>query len=91
MKSAFFLLLRLICYAALALLLAACLALLVVTVNGQCPKSMDFAATCATRFSERLANFSLTVLGPSLDTGVPIVLAFGGLVFLLRDLRRWRG
>jgi hypothetical protein len=88
MRSVLFLLLRLICYAALLMLCAGGLALLVVKVNGQCPPLGDFAVTCATKFSERLANFGLSVLGISLDTGVPVALAFGGLIFLMRDVRR---
>jgi hypothetical protein len=89
MKTAFFLLLRLICYPALVIVFAAGLALTVVKVNGQCPPMGDFAVTCATKFSERLANFGLTVAGVTLDTGVPIVLAVGGLIFLMRDVRRF--
>ena len=93
MKTVFFLLLRLICYPALLLLSAAAIALLIVSVNGQCPPMNDaavndFNITCATKFSEGIANFGLTVAAVSLDSGVPIVLAVGGLIFLLRDLRR---
>jgi hypothetical protein len=90
MKTVFFLLLRLICYLALALLLAAAVALLVISVNGQCPTLTELGVTCATRFSQRLADFGLAVGVFALDTGVPIVLAVGGLVFLMRDLRRRR-
>ena len=88
MKTIFFLLLRLICYPALVVVFAAGVALLVVKVNGQCPPMNDFAVTCATKFSERLANFGLAVAGFALDTGVPLVLAVGGLIFLMRDARR---
>ena len=88
MKSIFFLLLRLICYLALALLVAGGVALLTVWVNGQCPPMSELGVTCATRFSQRLADFGLTVVAFALDTGVPIVLAAGGLIYLLRDLRR---
>jgi hypothetical protein len=90
MKTVFFLLLRLICYLALAILLAAVLALLVISVNGQCPTLTEIGVTCATRFSQRLADFGLAVGVFALDTGVPIVLAVGGLIFLMRDVRRRR-
>jgi hypothetical protein len=89
MRRAVFLILRLICYLAFIVLLAGGIALTVVSVNGQCPPINDFAVTCATRFSELLANFGLSVLGISLDTGVPIVLAVGGVIFLMRDARRF--
>lgn len=87
MKTAFFLLLRLICYLALVILAAAALSVLVIFVNGQCSPPIDMAVVCATRFSQRLADFGLAVGVFTLDTGVPILLAVGGLIFLLRDLR----
>jgi hypothetical protein len=90
MKTVFFLLLRLICYPALVIVFAAGVALLIVKVNGQCPPMNDFAITCATKLSERLATFGLNVVGFALDTGAPLVLAVGGLIFLMRDVRRWR-
>jgi hypothetical protein len=90
MKTVFFLLLRLICYPALVILLASAFALLVIRVNGQCPTLTELGVTCATSFSQALADFGLAVGVFSLDTGVPIVLAVGGLIFLMRDLRRRR-
>ena len=91
MKTVFFLLLRLICYPALAILVAASLSLIIVSVNGQCPRiNSGIGVTCATRLSQRLADFGLDVLGYTLDRGFPIVLAVGGLIFLFRDVRRRR-
>lgn len=88
MKTVFFLLLRLICYPALAIVAAAGIALIVISVNGQCPPINEAGVTCATKFSQRLADFGLGVAAFTLDTGFPIVLALGGLIFLLRDARR---
>jgi hypothetical protein len=88
MKTVFFLLLRLICYPALAIVLAAGASLIVISVNGQCPPISEAGVTCATKFSQRLADFGLAVAGFALDTGVPLVLAVGGLIFLMRDVRR---
>lgn len=88
MKTVFFLLLRLICYPALAIVMAAGGALIIVKVNGQCPPLTEMGVTCATRFSQMIADFGLAVGVFTLDTGVPIVLAAGGLIFLLRDVRR---
>jgi hypothetical protein len=87
MKSVFFLLLRLICYLALAIVFAAGVALLVVKVNGQCPPLSEIGVTCATKFSQRLADFGLGVAMYALDTGFLIVLATGGLIYFLRDAR----
>jgi hypothetical protein len=44
--------------------------------------------TCATKFSQRLADFGFSIAMVTLDTGIPIVLAIGGLIFFLRDARR---
>jgi hypothetical protein len=88
MKTVFFLLLRLICYAALAIVLAAGISLIVISVNGRCSPVSEIGMTCATKFSQRLADFGLAVAGFTLDTGFPIVLAIGGLIFLTRDARR---
>src|ERR1700719_2829802 len=91
MKSVVFLLFRLISYPALAVVLAAGLALIIVSVNGQCPPlSGEIGVTCIGHNSQRLADFGWLVLGFTLDTGVPIVLAVGGLVLLMRDARRRR-
>jgi hypothetical protein len=88
MKTVFFLLLRLICYPALAIVAAAGLALIVVWVNGQCSPVSEIGMTCTTKFSQRLADFGIGAAVFILDTGFPIVLAVGGLIFLLRDGRR---
>jgi len=88
MKTVFFLLLRLICYPTLAIVLAAGAALIVISVNGQCPPINEAGVTCATKFSQRLADFGLTVASFALDTGFPVVLAVGGLIYLMRDVRR---
>jgi hypothetical protein len=92
MKAVFFLLLRIVCYPALAIVLAAGLALIFVSVNGQCPPiSGEIGVTCVTKFSQLLADFGLLVGTFTLDKGFPIVLAVGGLVFLMRDARRRHG
>jgi hypothetical protein len=88
MKTVFFLLLRLICYPALAIVVAAGIALIVVWVNGQCSPVSEIGMTCATKFSQRVADFGFGVAGIVLDDGYPIVLAVGGLIFLIRDVRR---
>ena len=90
MRTVFFLLLRLICYPALAILVAAGLALIVVKVNGQCPPLTEIGVTCVTQLSQRLADFGLAIGVFALETGVPIVLAVGGLILLFRDVRRGR-
>ena len=73
MRTVFFLLLRLICYPALAILVAAGLALFIVKVNGQCPPLTEIGVTCVTKLSQQLADFGLAIGVFTLETGVPIV------------------
>jgi hypothetical protein len=91
MKSAFFLLLRLICYATLAVALIALAAWLFITVNGECPPLSFIGVTCKSRFSDALADFVLQVAELTLMTWLPALLALGGLAFLVRDSMRPRG
>jgi hypothetical protein len=90
MRSAFFLLLRLVCYPALAVMLAAGAALGIVWVNGQCPPFDEVGVTCATRFSQALADFGIAIALFSAITGLPVIPALGGAAFLVFDLRRKR-
>jgi hypothetical protein len=90
MTRAVFLLLRLICYPALVIVGAAAIAVLIVYFNGQCPPISEIGVTCTTAYSQLLGDYGVVVGVFTLNTGFPIVLAFGGLVFLLRDLRRNR-
>ena len=90
MRTVFFLLLRLICYPALAILVAAGLALIVVKVNGQCPPLTEIGVTCVTRLSQRWRTLALPSACSRSNTGAPIVLAVGGLILLFRDVRRGR-
>ena len=72
MKTVFFLLLRLICYAALATVIAAGFALIIVWVNGRCSPLSEIGMTCATKFSQRLADFGFSIAMVTLDTAVGI-------------------
>ena len=90
MRHALFLLLRLICYPALAIMLAAGAALAVVWVNGQCPPFDAIGVTCATKFSQALADFGLAVALFSATTGIPAIPALGGVVLMVLELKRWQ-
>jgi hypothetical protein len=89
MKTVFYLLLRLICYPAFVIAVAAGVALLIVRVNGQCSAIGEMGVTCVSKFSQRLADFGFAVATFTLDTGFLIVLAVGGLIFLMRDTKRY--
>jgi hypothetical protein len=90
MRRALFLLLRFICYPALAVMLAAGVALGIVWVNGQCPPFDEIGVTCVTKFSQRLADFGLSIALFSASTGIPTIPALGGVWLMVLDLRRWR-
>jgi hypothetical protein len=71
-------------------MLAAGAALAIVWVNGQCPPFDEVGVTCATKFSQRLADFGLSIAVFSALTGIPTIPALGGAIFLVFDLRRKR-
>ena len=90
MRHALFLLLRLICYPALAVMLAAGAALAVVWVNGQCPPLDEIGVTCATKFSQALADFGLAIALFSATTGIRRSPRLVGVVLMVLDLKRWQ-
>ena len=85
----FRMLLRLLCYAGLLLVATGFAALYV--AHGDCPRLDTGAVICNTAASQELGNFALSVMLISFFTGVPLVLALGGLIYLFVDLRAlWR-
>ena len=82
-------LLRIACYAGLLLVAAGFAALYV--AHGDCPRLDTGAVICNTAAAQDLGNFALSVMLISFFTGVPLVLALGGLIYLFVDLRAlWR-
>jgi hypothetical protein len=84
------LVLKLLCYVALAVVLAGLVAAGIVAQTGGCPRFDEAGVQCISPFYEQLGSFAMAVLLVSVFTGVPVILAIVGLVFLLRDLLRWR-
>jgi hypothetical protein len=82
-----FLALKLLCYIALAVVLAGIAATVFVSKMGGCPRFDEGAVECVSPFYEQLGYFGLAVLLSSFLTGLPAV---AGLVFLIRDLLHWR-
>jgi hypothetical protein len=81
------LLLKLICYAALALVVAGIGAIVLVAQGGVCSRLDEGAVECISPFYTNLGMFGLTVALTLVLTGLPALL---GIVFLIRDLMRWR-
>lgn len=86
-KKAFFILLRILCYVSLAAVAWAFVAMQIL-LGGDCPRIDTGAVICNTPAAQETANMALSVVLVTFFTGVPALLALGGLVFLVKDL--WR-
>jgi hypothetical protein len=89
MGRALLILLRIICYLTLALFAVAIVSMIFLSDRAVCPRLDAGRVQCITPFYEGLANFAFGVL-MSRIIGLPALLAFGGVVFLIIDLLRWR-
>ena len=81
-------LLRLLCYSGLLLIIAALIAFGI--VSDHCPQMSTGSISCDTIWATDLAHFVMTVTLITAFTGIPLLLAVGGLVFLIRAVRAWR-
>ena len=83
-----FLILRIVCYLALVLVVSSVVALVAAMTFGGCTQSGDWIA-CTSSVAQGAANAANITLLTSVFTGVPILLALGGIFFLIRaSLRR---
>ena len=80
-------LLRVLCYLGLAFVLSGLLAWM--AAQGHCPRFDTGAIRCDGAQFHALAEWAMSVILLSAFTGVPLLLALGGLVFALIDGRRW--
>ena len=83
-----YLILRLICYCALAIVVAGFASFALLGALDVCPRLDTGSISCNTQFLEGLAEFSLAVMLVSVFTGLPLLLALAGLFFLARGLYR---
>ena len=82
------LILRIVCYLALVLVVGSVVALVAAMTFGGCTQSGDWIA-CTSSVAQGAANAANITLLTSVFTGVPILLALGGIFFLIRaSLRR---
>jgi len=79
-----------ICIAALILVAAGIGSLVLVSLSGVCPVLNEGNISCTAPSYQALAEFGMAVLLLTVFTGLPALLAFGGLVFLVRDTMAWR-
>lgn len=83
------LILRIICYLALVLVVGSVVAMAAAMTFGGCTQSGDSVA-CASPVAEGAANAANIVMLTSVFTGIPVLLALGGVFFLIRALLRRR-
>lgn len=86
-------LLRIVCYGALAVFAASWIALEIIGWLGVCPQGEAIAVTCANDVATWVRSTSMTTLITGVFLGIPFLL--GGLAFLAYDLfhliSRWTG
>ena len=80
--------LRVVCYLALAIVAAGIISLSGVFALDLCKQSGG-TVTCSDPFYRKMYEFGFTVVLMSVFTGLPALLAIGGLVFAVRDIF-WR-
>ena len=85
-----YLIFRIVCYCALAVVLAGLGALVLATASGSCSSSGGMSMSCDSDLWKALADFGLTILLLTVFTGVPGLLAIAGAFFGLRELYMWR-
>ena len=91
MKRILLIVLRVTCYAALAVVAAGIGTMIALSASGVCPVFNEGSISCNSEAATGLARFSMTVMLLTAFTGVPALLALGGLVFLVRDCARLFG
>lgn len=80
-------LLRLLCYLGLVFVLSGIVAW--AAVQGHCPRFDTGAISCDSAQMQSLAEWAMSVILISVFTGLPLLLALGGLIYATIDGLRW--
>ncbi len=80
---------RVVCYAALALVIAGAIALVAPFALGLCWNKSGGIIACSAPAYRQVYEFGFSVVLMAIFTGFPALLAIGGLVFSVIDVRRW--
>lgn len=80
---------KFVCYVALAIVFAGVASLFVPSMLGLCSHASGGTLKCNDPMYHRIFEFGYTVVMLTVFTGIPGLLAMGGLVFLIRDVF-WR-
>jgi len=85
-----FVILRIVCYLALAVMVGSAVALMTAMTFGECTQSGDSIA-CTSSLAQGAANVANVTLLMASFSLIPLLLALGGIFFLIRALvRKWR-
>ena len=91
LKTALLVLLKLACYAGLAVVISGIAVMVLLGYLGVCPRlDGGGAMECASPTITALAQYAMAVILVTAFTGIPGLFAIGGLIFLVRDVMRRR-
>ncbi len=88
--SVLYLLLRLVCYAALILVVLGFGSVIVLSLTQACSRIDTGAIVCSSETYKQIGEFGMGVMLVTVFTGLPMLLALGGVFFLIRKIYRWR-
>jgi hypothetical protein len=75
-----------VCYIALVILIAAGLGYGFLYLMGECQHFLAEASTCSSGFYSKIAEFTYTVILGTLFSFFPLILALGGIFWILRNI-----
>lgn len=78
--------LRFLCYTALVIVLIGLLSLVLPFAFDLCSTQSGGIVNCTSELYRKFYEFGFTVVMMSIFTGVPGILAIGGVVFLFKDI-----
>ncbi len=90
MRGVLYLIFRLICYVALAVVLSGFAALALVSLLGACPNLSTGSVSCTSPFYQSVAEYGISIVLVTVFTGLPGLLAIAGAVFAIRKVYLWR-
>jgi hypothetical protein len=88
--SVLFLLLRLLCYAALVVVVLGFGSVIVLSLTGACSRIDTGDIVCSSDIYKQLGEFGMGVMLVTVFTGLPALLALAGVFFLIRKVYLWR-
>lgn len=86
--SVLYLLLRLLCYAALVLVVLGFGSVIVLSVTDACSRLDTGAIECASDMHKQIAEFGMGVMLVTAFTGLPAIMAIAGFFFLMVKIYR---